>query len=154
VFTTIYLLRRNARQDRAGVDQQVHAKREHADQIKVRHRHLEWDGTGLQKCCTCNNSELPIHDVRAGIRGESGKYIEATEVSEPKPNGVDVRCLNDGDRLKWLNAGFYCIFRFPVKKADVHDPDVAVRYIDYNGNPWQQREGYAPIPLVEDDWPE
>jgi hypothetical protein len=36
---------------------------------------------------------------------------------------------------------------------DDPEPDIAVRFIDYDENEWQMSEGSPPTPLVKDDWP-
>lgn len=127
-------------------------KMEQALSIRVRHRDLPLDIRKQWKCCTCNESKLPIRKVRAGIRGKSGKYVEAIQLYGPAPIEDKTPQLGDGHYLEWLNAGDYCIFRLPEKIADIPDPDIAIRFIDIEGNPWQMSEGHPPKPLVEDDW--
>lgn len=128
-------------------------KRRHADQMEVRHKKLPGRPTrGPWKCCICNKSNWPIREVRAGIRDESGKYIEAIGLFGPTLIENEDPDPNTEHSLKWLNKGHYCIFIFSVDKRDVHEPDIAVRFIDFDENEWQMSEGSPPKPLVKDDW--
>jgi hypothetical protein len=136
--------------------QEERRRRHQALQIRTRYKELPRDHTGRWKVCICNYSHRPIRRVRAGIRSRNGseKYSEASVLFGPAPLDVKIPDMADDCRLDWLNSETYCIFRFPVKKVDLHDPDIAIRFIDDEDNEWQMSEGSVLKPLVEADWPD
>lgn len=101
-----------------------------------------------------NQSGRPITDLQAGVRPVNAveKYMQAHTCIGPGRKGGSTSTMSRDYRLSALNGGYWCTFVFDVTTKSVPQPDIAVRFVDDEGNAWQTGDGRQITPVVVDDW--